>query len=156
MVGALAIAVVFIGYLEYGKVRELRDEIVALKAEINHRLFVGQQSQQRIIASYGVSDIAVKIALLKEAVALDPDSFNGFNALGYAHLSKGDRDAAIAAFIQATIRHPKAKAGWFDLAGVYVSLGRIDLAREALGKAIAADPSARNDALDDPRFSDLV
>lgn len=156
MVGALAVAVVFVGYLEYGKVRELREEMLALKADINRRLFIGQQAQQRIIASYAVSDPGRRIALLNEAVAIDPDSFNAYNALGYAHLQAGDRDAALAAFIQSTARHPEAKAGWFDVAGVYVDMKRLDLARDALSKAVAADSTARADALADARFRDLV
>lgn len=83
--------------------------IARFQTELRQQLFRAQKAQQRIIASYGITDPERRIALLKSAIETDPDSFNGYNALGYAYLEQGDTHAAIAAFQEATIRHPDAK-----------------------------------------------
>lgn len=123
--------------------------------ELLQRLFRAQKAQQRIIASYGIADPARRIALLKSAIDADPDSFNGYNALGYAYLDQNDTQAAIAAFKEATVRHPDAKEGYFDLAEAYRRLGRIDLCKAALEQAIKHDPTAKDDLANDTRFQNL-
>ncbi len=156
-VGALAVAVVFVGYWEFVKVRELRDDLTRFKSEMERRLFASQKAQQRIVASYGVKDADQQIALIRSAIEADPSCFNAYNALGYAlWFGKQDIQAALAAFQQATVIHPEAKEGWFDLAAAYLEIKRFDLARDAIARAVAADPSARADALADARFAGFV
>lgn len=158
IVGTLAVAVVFVGYLEYVKVRALRAELEALRTELNERFYRSAKAQQRIVASYSISDPNQRLLLLQSAADAYPEAFNVFNAIGYAHLEVGDTHAAIAAFQEATVRHPKAKEGWFDLAGAYLRLDppRRDLARQSVKKALKADPTARADAMNDERFRYFV
>lgn len=155
VVAILTLAVALMAYWEFGKLRSLRQEMEHFQQEIRQRLFRAQKAQQRIIASYGVTDQRQKIALLQSAIDADPDSFNGYNALGYAYLAKNDLHAAIAAFKEATVRHPDAKEGHFDLAEAYRRLGRIDLCKAALEQAIQRDPTAKDDLIADTRFQDL-
>lgn len=155
LVTVLTLLVGVLAYWEFGKLRALRQEIEAFQRDLRQQLFRSQKAQQRIVASYGVTDPHQKITLLKSAVDTDPDSFNGYNALGYAYLEQNDLHAAIAAFKEATVRHPDAKEGYFDLAEAYRRLKRIDLCKEALEKAIKVDPSAKDDLLMDRRFKDL-
>ncbi|HRF45373.1 MAG TPA: tetratricopeptide repeat protein [Candidatus Competibacteraceae bacterium] len=152
----LTLVVALLAYWEFGKLRDLRKELQQFQADLHQRLFQAQKAQQRIVASYGVADPNQKIALLKSAVDADPNSFNGYNALGYAYLAQGDLHAAIAAFKEATVRHPGAKEGYFDLAEAYRNLKRIDLCKEVLEKAIKADPSAKADLENDSRFREVL
>jgi len=155
LVTVLTLLVAIMAYWEFGKLRSMRQELLAFQTEMRQRLFRAQKAQQRIIASYGVTDPIQKMALLKSAIEVDPDSFNGYNALGYACLEQGDLHAAIAAFKEATIRHPDAKEGYFDLAEAYRQLGRIDLCKAALEQAVKRDATAMEDLATDARFQNL-
>lgn len=155
-VGALALIVAGVGFFEYTKVRKLRKELASLKESIPRLIFRGQQAQQRIIASYNDKlSTAEKVSLIKQAIEIDPSTFNAYNALGYALLDGGDQDGAIASFIQATVRHPEEKAGYFDLAYVYISKKRLDLAKEALCKAVSVDKTAQEDIDQQPALKAL-
>lgn len=155
LVTMLALIVGSMAYWEYKQLRTLRKELQQFQIDLRQQLFRTQKAQQRIIASYGVADPAQRIALLKSAIAADPNSFNGYNALGYAYLDQNDTQAAIAAFKEATVRHPDAKEGYFDLAEAYRRLGRIDLCKVALEQAILCDPTAQDDLASDTRFQNL-
>jgi cytochrome c-type biogenesis protein CcmH/NrfG len=155
LVTMLALVVGSMAYWEFKQLRILRQELQQFQIELLQRLFRAQKAQQRIIASYGIADPARRIALLKSAIDTDPDSFNGYNALGYAYLDQNDTQAAIAAFKEATVRHPDAKEGYFDLAEAYRRLGRIDLCKAALEQAIKHDPTAKDDLANDTRFQNL-
>lgn len=155
VVTILALLVVLLTYWEFARIRQLREELQQFKTELRHRLFQAQKAQQRIVASYGVADPHRKIALLHAALEADPDSFNGYNALGYAYLEQNDVHAAIASFKEATVRHPDAKEGYFDLAAAYLHAKRIDLCKSALQKAIHVDPTAKADLESDSRFSGI-
>jgi len=155
IVAIVTLLVALLAYWEFGRIRELREELEAFQTDLRQRFFRSQKAQQRIIASYGVADPAQKIALLQSAIDADPDSFNAYNALGYAHLAQRDAHSAAAAFKEATIRHPDAKEGYFDLAEAYRQLGRIDLCKAALEQACKRDPTAKDDLLADSRFQGL-
>ncbi len=155
IVAIVTLLVAVLAYWEFGRIRELRRDLQQFQTDLQRCIFRAQKAQQRIIASYGVTDPAQKIALLQSAIEADPESFNGYNALGYAHLAQNDVHAAIAAFKEATIRHPDAKEGYFDLAEAYRQLGRIDLCKAALEQAIKHDPSAKADIPTDSRFAGL-
>lgn len=155
LVTILAVLVGLLAYWEFGQIRTIRKELQRFQKELRQRQFRAQKAQQRIIASYSVSDSHRKIALLQSAIAADPDGFNGYNALGYAYLEQSDLHAALAAFKEATVRHPDAKEGYFDLAEVYRRLGRIDLCKAALAQAVKIDSTAQDDVQTDPRFQNL-
>lgn len=64
-------------------------------------------------------------------------------------------EGALLSAKEATIRHPDAKEGYFDLAEAYRQVGRIDLCKAALEQAIKHDPSAKADLSTDSRFQSL-
>ena len=132
LVTIITVLVWVLAYWEFSQLRTLRQELKQFQIDLRQQLLRAQKAQQRIIASYGIADPAQRIALLKSAIDVDPDSFNGYNALGYAYLDQNDTQAAIAAFKEATVRHSDAKEGYFDLAEAYRRLGRIDLCKAAL------------------------
>lgn len=156
LITIITLLVAVLAYWEFSQLRILRKDLQQFQAELRQRAYQTQKAQQRIIASYGLADPRQKISLLQSAIAADPDSFNGYNALGYAYLGLDDPQAAIAAFKEATIRHPDAKEGYFDLAAAYLTLKRVDLCKVALEQAIQHDPTAQADLLADPRFSKLL
>lgn len=156
IVSVIGTLLVLLAWVEYGKVRALRNEVHDMLADIKEHQRRAQKAQQRIIASYGEKDPSRRVALIQSAIDADPDAFNGYNALGYALLELNDRSGAIAAFMQATIRHPTAKEGWMDLAVAYRAAGEDLLAKRMVYKAIAVDPSAHDDAAEDLRLSDLL
>ena len=104
LVTIITVLVGILAYWEFSQLRTLRRELEQFQVELRQRIFRAQKAQQRIIASYGTADLHQKIALLQSAIAADPDSFNGYNALGYAYLDQGDLLAAMVAFKEATIR----------------------------------------------------
>lgn len=145
LIAIIGVLFVALAYFEYTRLAKLREDFGAFReqwAKDQRRI---QKAQQRVIASYGVKELDQKIGLLKSAVEIDPATFNGYNALGYAYLEKGDRQAAIDAFKEAIHAHPEAKEGYFDLAYTYLGLDRPDLAREYLHKAIEVDSTSRED-----------
>lgn len=156
VIAAIGTLFVILAWVEYGKIRALRDEVRSMLDDIKEHQRKAQKAQQRIIASYGVKDHARKIALIRSAIESDPDTFNGYNALGYALLESGDKSGAIAAFMQATVRHPKAKEGWIDLAAAYRGTGDDAQAKRAVWKAIEVDDSAHSDIAEDDRLKDLL
>jgi len=156
VIAAIGTLFVILAWVEYGKIRALRNEVRSMLDDIKEHQRKAQKAQQRIIASYGVKDSTRKIALIQSAIDADPDTFNGYNALGYALLESGDNSGAIAAFMQSTVRHPKAKEGWIDLAAAYHAAGYDAQAKRAVWKAIDVDPSAHEDIAEDARVADLL
>jgi tetratricopeptide (TPR) repeat protein len=156
LIAIIGVLFVVLAYAEYSRLRDLRKDFHTFRKQwaLDQRRI--QKAQQRVIASYGVQDADQKIALLKSAVALDPATFNGYNALGYAHLDKGDKQAAIDAFKEAIHAHPEAKEGYFDLAYIYLGLDRPDLAREYLERAIEVDPTSREDIEQDEQLRGVM
>jgi tetratricopeptide (TPR) repeat protein len=148
----LNILVAFIGVLfvalavsEYTRLARLRQDFKVFREQWikdQHRF---QKAQQRVMASYAVTDIDRRIQLLSTAVEADPGTFNGYNALGYAYLDKGDLDAAQDAFTRALQQHPDVKEGYFDMARFFLKKGRKDLCKQYLAKAIERDPSSSKD-----------
>ena len=65
-----------LAYWEFSQLKTLRQELKRFQSDLRQQLFRAQKAQQRIIASYGMTDPAQKIALLKSAIDADPDSFN--------------------------------------------------------------------------------
>lgn len=158
----LNILVAFFGLLflvisiyEYTRLAGLRRDFNKFQKDLRHDLYKMQKAMQRVIASYPMEDIDQKIQILNEALELDPNVFNGYNALGHAYLSNGDLDAAVDAFQGAIHHHPEDKAGYFDLADAYLQKGKRHLVKKYLKKAISVDPSARDDIDRDHRLKEV-
>ena len=163
MLTTLNILVAFVGVLfvgltiyEYWKLSTIRKEFRNFRDELADAHFRSQKASQKVIASYTAPSIDLKISLLQSAIDIDPTVFNVYNALGYAWLEKNEVLRAIQAFSQAIEKHPKEKAGYFDLASVYLMEGSTGLCLEYLEKAVIVDPTSRNDLKDNPLFAKVA
>lgn len=152
VIGVLFVAVTI---YEVTTLRRLREEFDTFRTQLSADWYRQQRASHRVIASYGPQDPLVRIRLLQEAVAIDPQVFNGYNALGYAWLDAGEPLRAADAFKEAVHHHPEDKAGYCDLAFAYLRLGNPELCRQYLDQAVAVDPSARDDIDADSRFTNV-
>ncbi|HSY46824.1 MAG TPA: sulfotransferase [Steroidobacteraceae bacterium] len=82
------------------------------------------------------------IALLREAVALDPQSAEARSELASLLRSEGRHDAAIAAAKQALRLKPEDAGNHNDLGLCYLAAGRVPLAIKELTRALALKPDA--------------
>ncbi|MBF0564481.1 MAG: hypothetical protein HQK89_04500 [Nitrospirae bacterium] len=147
---------VFIGGLtlfNYIRISDLRKVFNEFKEQTQKEIYKTQKAAHRIIASYHITDVNDKIELLKSAIELDPKAFNGYNALGYAYLEKGELNKAAAAFMNAVHNNPDQKEGYFDLATVYLKFGDTELCLHNLKEAIKADPTSKRDLEGNPAFT---
>ena len=149
IIAIIGLMFILLAAFEYTRLAKLRREFHEFEDRLKRAQHQNQKALQRVIASYGISDVDSKIDLLKSAIATDPDVFNAYNALGYAYLEKGDTYGAIDCFKEAINHHPEAKEGYLDLARAYIKVKRLDLARTYLDKAIEADESAKQDIEND-------
>jgi len=161
-IGVLNVLIAFLGVFivgftifEWWKLRELRKEMEGIEERTDRRIHENLKSAHRIIASYQVKNVDDRVRLLESAVAECPQAFNGFNALGFAYLEKGDKQKAIDAFTSAITQHPDDKAGYIDLAHAHLEAGNNDLALKYLRKAVAVDGTAKREIYDDERFKPL-
>lgn len=159
----LAILVSFLGVLfvvftlfEWRSLRALKRDFSAMEKRIMAENYAAMKAAHRIIASYAVTDIDARISLLESALAQYPAAFNGYNALGYAYLAKGEQAKAIDAFQKAIQAHPDDKAGYCDLGYAYLRSGQNDLAVKYFRAAISVDPAAKQDMANDPRLKDIL
>ena len=90
------------------------------------------------------------IAKFKEGVALEPNCFDCYSNIGFAHLQKKEYAEAEAAYKQAVTIKSDYQAGYMGLANLYNAQRKFDLAAEASSKAASlsgaggasADPEA--------------
>ncbi len=155
IVAVIGVCFVLFGLSEYLKLKKLRQEIADISHNIDERFYRMQKATHRVIASYNTSDPDKKIALLKSAVEIYPEVFNGYNTLGYTYLEQGKVTEAISAFKDAVHAHPDDPAGYFDLAHALLRNGNRDMCMENLRKAIEIDPAYRKDLKDNPLFKEL-
>lgn len=153
VVAFLGVLLVALAYFEYSRLRKIRADFNEMRDEWRQEQHRIQKAQQRVIASYSIKDLDHRIELLKTAIDADPATFNGYNALGYAYLEKGDRIAALDSFHRAINAHPDAKEGYFDLARLYMADKRYDLVKTYLSQAIKHDPSSEGDIKGDPELA---
>ncbi|MDL2316442.1 hypothetical protein LJC59_05110 [Desulfovibrio sp. OttesenSCG-928-A18] len=158
-IGALAALVgvffLILAYTEYRKLSRLRDDFATVKRELKEDMERVQRAIQLVIASYAITEVKDKIALLEKAVGICPDVFNGFNALGYAHIEANNPLRALHAFTKAIEYRPKDKAGYFDCAHAYILLHDTQMAIKNLQAAIAVDGSAKDDLKDNVLFASI-
>ena len=83
------------------------------------------------------------IAAYKEALALKPDNDVALGNLARILTARGETGDALAAlevFRTALRVNPKNPQSWFQLATLYLDLGRLDEARSSFSEALAANP----------------
>lgn len=156
LIAFLGVAFVVLGFLEWRTLRQLRRTFQTLEARLREENHRSMKAAHRVISSYAITDVDARIALLESAVSLYPAAFNGYNALGYAFLEKGEQAKAIDAFCRATVVHPHDKEGYCDLGYAYLQGGEEDLAVHAFRKAIAVEASAAADLRQDARLTALL
>jgi tetratricopeptide (TPR) repeat protein len=155
-IGAIGLLFVILAAFEYTRLNKLRRDFRAFEKRLKREQHRNQKALQRVISSYSVKNPDQRIELLLTAVNTDPSVFNGYNALGYAYLEKGDTDAAIDAFKEAIAQHTEAKEGYIDLANAYYKIKRIDLCKKYLERAIKVDQSALDDIKNNPKLKSCL
>jgi predicted Zn-dependent protease len=82
-----------------------------------------------------VGDLEGAVEKYRRCVALEPDFFDGWHALGMALMKTGRLKEAIGAGLQATTLKPNDLLAWTALSQMYVQDGQIGEAEDAKGKA---------------------
>lgn len=82
-----------------------------------------------------LGDLEDAVALYRRCVALDPDFFDGWHALGMCLLKLGEIKEAIGCGLQATTLRPNDLLAWTALSQMYVRDGQIGEAEFAKGNA---------------------
>jgi tetratricopeptide (TPR) repeat protein len=75
------------------------------------------------------------IAKFKEGIAIEPNCFDCYGNIGFAHLQKKEYTEAEAAYKQSISIKPDYQAGYMGLANLYNAQRKFDLASEASAKA---------------------
>lgn len=82
-----------------------------------------------------IGELDEAVVLYRECVALDPEFFDGWHALGMALMKTGDLKAAIGAGLQAVTLKPNDLLAWTGLSQMYVKDGQIAEAEHAKSNA---------------------
>jgi len=82
-----------------------------------------------------LGEIADAVEKYRQCVELDPQSFDGWQALGMSLLKLDQVKEAIGAGIMATTLRPNDLLAWTGLSQMYVRDGQIAEAEDAKGKA---------------------
>ncbi len=82
-----------------------------------------------------LGEISEAVALYRQCVALDPEFFDGWHALGMSLLKLGEVKEAIGCGLQATTLKPNDLLAWTALSQMYVRYGQIAEAETAKGNA---------------------
>ncbi|HBM78022.1 MAG: tetratricopeptide repeat protein [Roseibacillus sp.] len=86
-------------------------------------------------AFFAIGDIEGAVKAYRRSVALDPNFFDGWHALGMALLKSGEVKEAIGCGLQATTLCPNDLLAWTALSQMYVQDGQIAQAEDAKGRA---------------------
>ncbi|MES2995395.1 MAG: tetratricopeptide repeat protein [Verrucomicrobiota bacterium] len=82
-----------------------------------------------------LGELEEAVTLYRRCVALDPDFFDGWHALGMALLKIGEVKEAIGCGLQAVSLKPNDLLAWTSLSQMYVRDGNIPEAETAKGNA---------------------
>jgi len=82
-----------------------------------------------------LGEISEAVAIYRQCVALDPEFFDGWHALGMSLLKLGETKEAIGCGLQATTLKPNDLLAWTALSQMYVRDGQIAEAETAKGNA---------------------
>lgn len=156
LVAFLGVLLVVFTFFEWRSLRALKKDFARLESRLRAENHIAMKAAHRVLASYAVTDVDARIALLESVVSECPYAFNGYNALGYAWLEKGESARAIDAFHRAIKLHPQDKAGYCDLAHAYLASGQEELALRYLQQAVSVDDTALRDIQQDARLKELA
>ncbi|MCL6576126.1 tetratricopeptide repeat protein [Kyrpidia sp.] len=128
-----------------------------IEKRLEKRLLAQQEAMQKVIAAYGMTgDPDRKIALLRQALEVDPSVYNGYVALGYAYwYEKGDLVAAEECFRKELDYHPDNYQAACDLAALYAEQQEWTAALSWMKEAVRIRPESAKDFDNDPRFDVL-
>ncbi len=140
IIAAIGVTFIVFTLFEYWKLKQIRDKMDEIKADLEKQNYLAQKALHRVIASYSTDDNEKKLSLLQSAEHIYPKAFNLYNAIGYVYLEKGEIDRAIEAFHEAIKLHPEDEAGYCDLAYAYHKKGNADLSNEYIQKAKKINP----------------
>ncbi len=135
--------------------RAVEERLARLEKELRHLTYRQQEAMQKIVASYAVDDPDRKIALLKQAVEVQPDAYNAYVALGYAFWAKGDLLQAQECFMKDLEFHPDNHQAASDLAALYCEQEEWVAALHWVRQALRMNPSCWKDFESDTRFDRL-
>jgi Flp pilus assembly protein TadD len=82
-----------------------------------------------------IGELEEAVALYRRCVALDPQFFDGWHALGMALMKSGNVKEAIGAGLMATTLNPNDLLAWTALSQMFVKNGQIAEAEDAKAKA---------------------
>ncbi|CAB3390354.1 tetratricopeptide repeat protein [Kyrpidia spormannii] len=137
--------------------KRVQERMNEMEKRLEKRLLAGQEAVQKVIAAYGVTgDPDRKIALLRQALEVDPSVYNGYVALGYVYwYEKGDLVAAEECFRKDLEHHPDNYQAACDLAALYVEQQEWTAALSWMKEAVRIRPESAKDFDNDPRFDAL-
>lgn len=156
LIAFLGVLIVGFTIFEWRSLRVLRADLQKMRTATQKEIEQSLKAAHRVIASYQLKEPDARISLLESALKTYPNTYNGYNTLGYAYWEKGDMPQAIDAFHKAILRHPDDKAGYCDLAAAYLQSGNVDLCVKYCREAIRVDPSAEEDIIEDQRFASVL
>lgn len=152
IVATLVAVMAFVEWRNLSKLKkELEKNIQQYRDEINSSF----NATHKVLASYQVEDIKRRIELLKQATAIQPSVYNGYNTLGYAYITDKNYAQAIEAFTKAIFYNPNDPAGYCDLAYAYLLLENKNACKQNLEKAISLDNKQKTMLLQDTRFQGI-
>jgi tetratricopeptide (TPR) repeat protein len=82
-----------------------------------------------------LGELETAIGIYRQCVALDPEFFDGWHALGMSLLKTGQTKEAIGCGLQAVTLKPNDLLAWTGLSQMYVRDGNIPEAEAAKGNA---------------------
>ncbi|NJM38787.1 MAG: tetratricopeptide repeat protein [Akkermansiaceae bacterium] len=82
-----------------------------------------------------IGELDEAVSLYRRCVAIDPDFFDGWHALGMALLKLGEVKEAIGCGLQSVMLQPNDLLAWTSLSQMYVRDGNIPEAEAAKGNA---------------------
>ena len=85
-----------------------------------------------------IGELEEAVVLYRECVAMDPEFFDGWHALGMALMKTGELKAAIGAGLQAVTLKPNDLLAWTGLSQMYVKDGQIAEAEHAKGTPVSS------------------
>lgn len=135
--------------------QKLDERARRIEETLSSKLYRQQEALQKLIAAYGVRDVDQRIALVKQALDVDPTVYNGSVTLGYAYWAKGDPAAAEECFRRDLQFHPSNYQAMCDLAALYAGQSEWLAALSWMKEAIRVNPGAWEQIERDPRLEPL-
>lgn len=135
--------------------KEVNRHVQQVKKSLADQLYRQQEAMQKLLAAYQVNDTNQKIALLEQAIAVDPTVYNVYIALGYAYWEKGDVLKAAECFLKDLELHPDNYQAACDLAALYAGQQEWTSALSWMKEAIRRNPSVWRYFEEDRRLEGL-